>query len=67
MSASGLAKKDTMSQSDPFLRVLKLRQGTEDDWVPVCKTEVGRLAAWPRAGRMLRLDRDCSAAPQAWP
>lgn len=40
-SGSGLAKKDMMSQSDPFLRVLKLRQGTEDDWVPVCKTEVG--------------------------
>lgn len=40
MSASGLAKKDTLSQSDPFLRVLKLRQGTVDDWVPVCKTEV---------------------------
>ncbi|KAL4422477.1 hypothetical protein ABPG75_008674 [Micractinium tetrahymenae] len=40
LSGSGLAKKDLASQSDPFLRVLKLRQGTEDDWVPVCKTEV---------------------------
>ncbi len=38
-SATGLENKDRFSKSDPFLRVLKLREG--GDWVPVLKTEVG--------------------------
>lgn len=45
-SASGLAKADLASQSDPFLLVHKLRTtgGGAEEWVPVCKTEVGAPA-----------------------
>ena len=41
-SATGLENKDRFSKSDPFLRVLKLRES--GDWVPVLRTEVRRLA-----------------------
>ncbi|GAB4817389.1 hypothetical protein N2152v2_004435 [Parachlorella kessleri] len=37
-SATGLENKDRFSKSDPFLRVLKLRES--GDWVPVLRTEV---------------------------
>lgn len=40
-SATGLAKEDVVSKSDPFLAALKRRPaGGEADWVPVFKTEV---------------------------
>jgi hypothetical protein len=42
-SATGLAKEDVVSKSDPFLAAWKRRPaGGEADWVPVFKTEVGQ-------------------------
>ena len=55
-SATGLAKKDVMSQSDPFLAALKRRPiGGENDWVPVFKTEASEGAGrgWGRGGGAL--------------
>ncbi len=38
-SAKNLDNVERFSKSDPFLRVLRLREG--GDWLPVLKTEVG--------------------------
>ncbi len=63
-SATGLENKDRFSKSDPFLRVLKLREG--GDWVPVLKTEVRPpLALHPMLPYLLLLL--CLAIPSFLP